>query len=382
MRLRTLNHFVYNKGTMKKRSLFYIALFVSPILLSSCNSSKEKVKLTYGNYATQTISSLTELGTEDLYNRLLVEEEVLILATYNDSSSEDCLCWSTFQNVIVNFINKYHEQVYVYSTKNADDSLRELKLNNTDNSKPGLRIYKGKKKVAQFYYSNINDQKIFEDTTAEYMYSKLHDYIEKPSLYYVDKTYLDNKIAAKNDDFAVLFMRNGCGDCKYVIPNVIIPYINKNELKKDVLLFDIQSYYDLAKNESATEEEKAQYQTLKDTYYLSETASDKFGYEKGVVPTMQYYDKGVLKDASVYFNDSIEQKEDGSFYVSKSYYTEERLPNLSYLKDANVTKVLQGMTIETKYAMQTKSGSYYWLQADAANYHTPLLKAFLDYYLL
>ena len=367
---------------MKKRSLFYITLLASPILLSSCNSSKEKVKLTYGNYATQTISSLTELDTEDLYNRLLVEEEVLILATYNDSSSEDCLCWSTFQNVIVNFINKYHEQVYVYSTKNADDSLRELKLNNTDNSKPGLRIYKGKKKVAQFYYSNINDQKIFEDTTAEYMYSKLHDYIEKPSLYYVDKAYLDNKIATKNDDFAVLFMRNGCGDCKYVIPNVIIPYINKNELKKDVLLFDIQSYYDLAKNESATEEEKTQYQTLKDTYYLSETASDKFGYEKGVVPTMQYYDKGVLKDASVYFNDSIEQKEDGSFYVSKSYYTEERLPNLSYLKDANVIKVLQGMTIETKYAMQTKSGSYYWLQADAANYHTPLLKAFLDYYLL
>ena len=367
---------------MKKRSLILLPLLACPMILSSCSLKGEKVKLTYGNYITQDIASLTELSTDDLYNKLYNENEVMILATYGDIYSEDCLCWTTFQNVIVNFINKFHKQVYLYSTNNYEDGIKDLKLNNVDASEPGLHIYRGKKKVVQFYYNKIQDKQIFEDTTAEYMNSKVSEFIEKPSIYYVDKEYLDNKISTQNENFSVLFMRSGCNDCKYVIPNVIIPYINKNNVEKEMLLFNIQSYYDLAKKIDATEEEKAQYQALKDSYYLSESAGEKFGYEQGVVPTVQYYESGVLKDASVFFNDSIAQKDDGSFYVSKSFYSEERLPNLPHLKDVKAKTVLQGMALEDKNIMQTKSGSYYWSQSDASKYHTPLLQAFLDSYLL
>ena len=352
------------------------------MLLSSCNSKGEKARLTYGNYASQSIDSLTELNTDDLYNRLYNENETLILATYGDLYSDDCLCWTTFQNVIVNFINKYHEQVYLYSLNNYEDTIKELKLKNVDKSKPGLHIYRGKKKVAQFYYDKVQDKQIFEDTTAEYMNSKVSEYVRKPSLYFVNKEYLDSKISAQNENFTVLFMRSGCSDCKYVIPNVILPYINKNNIEKEMLLFNIQPYYDLAKKIDATDEEKAQYQALKDEYLLSESASDKFGYEQGVVPTVQYYENSVLKDASIFFNDSIAQKDDGSFYVSKSFYSEERLPNLPHLKDVKAKTVLQGMALEDKNIMQTKSGSYYWSQSDASKYHTPLLQAFLDSYLL
>lgn len=366
---------------MKKRSLLLLPLLASPMFLSSCWLNIQKATLTYGTYCTQTLDTLVELSTNELYNRLYNENEVLILATYNDSYSEDCLCWTTFQNVIVNYINKYHEQIFIYNTKNADETIKDLRISFYEDSEPGLHIYNGKKEMARFYYPKMQDKKMFEDLTGEYTHKKIHEYINEPSIYAVNKQALDDKITAQESDFAVLFMRSGCGDCKYVIPNVIIPYINKNKLSKNILFFDLQLYYDLSK-ESEVEEEQRQYQALKDYYGLSEITNEKYGYGQGVVPTIQFYAKGVLKDATVYFNDSISQKEDGSFYVSKSYYSESRLPNLAYLKNSQATTVLEGMSISAENALQTKSGGYYWSQSDAAKYHTPLLKAFLDYYLL
>ena len=73
-------------------------------------------------------------------------------------------------------------------------------------------------------------------------------------------------------------MRNKCGDCKYVLPNVIIPYIKKHSLATDLYLFDLQKSYDIAVNESATQEEKEAYQNLKDKFGLSEQGNATFGF--------------------------------------------------------------------------------------------------------
>lgn len=362
---------------MKKKALLLLPLLVSPLLLNSCNKVTT-VQLTYGTYIGQDINSLTEIDNADLYNRLANSNETLILATYQGQYSEDCLCWSTFQNVIANYVNKYHEQVYVYNAQTKDETLKDFNdiEKSGGESRPDLYIYQGKKLLMHFYYQKMQDKKIFEDTSAEYMYKRIHEYIEKPSLYYVDDNYLDKNLN-KVDDAILLSIRNKCGDCSYVIPNNLIPYINKYKFTKEIWLFDMQFYYDL-QNEDTTS--SFPYKVIKTKYQLSEEANPKYGYLEGVVPTIQYYQKGELKDAGVFFNDVLDQREDGSYYVSNSFYTEKRLANIKYTSKVK-TPVLQGLDVPEEDIIKTKSGGFYWSQEKASLYHTPLFEAFLHYYL-
>ena len=142
----------------------------------------------------------------------------------------------------------------------------------------------------------------------------------------------------------------------------------------------MQDYYELSKKEDATEEEKAQYQNLKNYYGLSEKGSPAYGYKNGVMPTIQSIKKGLIVDATVYFNDEINKKEDGTYYLSDSFYSEERLENLNYLKGCQFETVLKGMSIN-EGVLENPNGGYYWSQEVASRYHTPILKVFLDYYL-
>ena len=363
--------------TKMNKKILLIPIIALPLFLSSC--SEKKVTLTFGTYINQEVSSLKELSTSELYDHLYNNNETILLAVYQGEYSNDCLCWSTFQNIIVTYMNKYHEQVYVYNAQNEDESINSLHIEKAKDSRPDLYIFEGNKRVERFIYPKMQDNKIFTDTTAEYMYEKVHKFTNKPSMYFVDDNYLDNRITKTKDSFAVAYIREGCADCNYVIPHVLIPYTKEHSLKGDILLFDLQSYYDLSKDDSASEEEKAQYQNIKNYYGLSVESNAKYGYLNGVVPTVHYYENGIIKDATIFFNDVIEQKEDGSFFISDSFYSDDRLVNLSYLYNFTSQKVLKGMEIK-EGVMQTKSGAYYWAQEFASKYHTPLLKAFLDYY--
>ena len=359
---------------MKKKALFLLPVFVLPLFLSSCDSNKPSI--TYGTYINQSLFSLKELDTEELHNRLFNENETLLLAVYQGEYSETCLCWATYQTVLANYMNNYHEQVYVYNAQSSDDSIAKLKINVEEDSRPSLYIFNGTKKVQQFYYPKMQHHKIFEDTTGEYMYEQVHKYVKKPKMYYVNDAFLEENLA-KKDEAIIAFIRNKCGDCNYAIPNVIIPYINKNNISKELWLFDLQDYYDLEKK---TETSSFPYQTIKAKYQLTEEANFAFGYGTGVVPTIQYYQNGALKDASVYFNDLIALQDDGSFYISESFYSEQRLANIKYASKVE-SNILKGMIVPETDVIQTKSGDYFWSQEKASQYHTPLLKAFLDTYL-
>ena len=375
--MRTLNQIVYNKNTMKKYRLIFL---IMPALLSSltgCSTSKDC--LTYGTLIEQQAYQTKELTNQELSDKAFNEKETFLLAVHQGKYSEDCNCYNTFQNIIANYMNTYHEQIYLYNAQDQDDSVSSLKIDKSDEGTLGFYIFKGSKKLAKYSYKNTRDQELFSD--ASVLNTRVHKFVNKPKMYYVNDSYLQENLV-KTDKSVVVFMRKGCGDCSYVIPNEIIPYINKNNISKDIWVYDMQYAYDLSKSDTASEEEKGQYQALKDRYGLSVSGNETFGYGQGVVPTIQYYEKDVLKDASVFFNDAITQNPDGTFYVSASYYSNDRLPNLSYLKDCKAKTVLEGMQLETSNIMQTKSGAYYWSQKDAAKYHSPLLKAFLDYYLL
>ena len=360
-----------------KKIVLLLPLLILP-LLTSCK--KEKATLTYGTYIQNTIYSIKELTSAELLTKAKDDQEVFLLAVYQDEYSEECLCWQTFENIIATYMNHHHEMVYAFNAFNQSDSIKHLKIEKIEESTPTLYIFNGEKKVAKFSYRNNQDKAIFEDTTAEAMFTRIHKYIERPKMYYVDEAYLDECYLVKKD-LAILFMRNKCGDCKYVLPNVIIPYIKKHSLATDLYLFDLQKSYDIAVNESATQEEKEAYQNLKDKFGLSEQGNATFGYQYGVLPTIQFVKNGVIDGASVYFNDEVGKKEDGSYYLSNSYYSEERANNLKYLNNASFITVLKGMGINNG-VLENKKGGYYWSQEEASKYHQPILEAFLDYYML
>ena len=362
---------------MKKKILCLLPLLLIPFL-SSC-ADDEKVALTYGTYAKQTIYTINEITTAQLASKAKDEKEVFLLAVYQGEYSQDCLCWTTFQNVIASYMNAYHDLVYTYNAYEQDDSVKSLKIDKYTNSTPCLYVFNGEKNLAKYSYQNQQDKIIFEDVTGEAMSKRLQHVIDKPTLYYVDEEYLDQQyLTAKK--ICVLFFRNGCGDCQYVLPNVLIPYIKEHKLATEICMFDMQKYYDQSKSESATDEQKGKYQFLKNRFGLSEIGDTVFGYGNGVVPTIQFVENGKVDGATIYFNDVISQKEDGSFYVSDSFYSEERLPNLKYLKGmSKQIAVLKGKTI--KDGVLESPYGYYWSQEAASKYHKPLLEAFLDYYM-
>ena len=319
------------------KRIILLPLLLLP-LLSSC-SSKENLALRYGTMINIKNSfGLKELSNQELLIKTRDEKEVFLLAVYQGQYSETCGCWETFENVLVNYINKYHEMVYLFNAQNISDSLLDLKIEKIEQSTPYLYVFNGKKTVAKFTLNNNRDKAIFEDISGQAMYTRVHKVVKAPSLYYVDDEYLSS--LPSEQESVVMFMRNGCSDCKYTLSDVLLPYITHNKLKKDIFLFDMQSYYDISRSETASEEEKTVYQNLKNRYGLSEEGSNKFGYQNGVVPTIQYRKQNTVQDAAIYFNDVVSKKDDGSFYISNSYYSQERQSQCKYA----FPNVLKGMT--------------------------------------
>ena len=141
----------------------------------------------------------------------------------------------------------------------------------------------------------------------------------------------------------------------------------------------ITTYYDLSNSETASEEEKAQYQAIKDKYKLSASSNEKFGYLNGVVPTAHYYEKGELKGAAVYFNDVVTAREDGTVYISDSFYSPERMNYLTYLVDYHDWCIAKDYDV-TYEVFHTIDDEYFWIQEIAARFYTPIWNKFFDYY--
>ena len=357
---------------MKNKFLLVPIISLAFGVLTGCTN--KKAILTFGTYIEQSLESLKPIDTFDMFNKAY-SEETYILATYQGKYSEDCLCWSTFQNVLVNYMNKYHEKVYLYDTDNYSDLQINLKIEEYNDSTPALYVFHGKEQLGKFTYKNSRDKAIFSDLKAEAMYERIHKLIREPIMFEVNDDYLTKSINISNNTIA-LFIRSGCPDCSYSLNNVIVPYINKEAIRKEILVFDLESYYRQSMISSTIDN---QYQNIKDRYNLSESNNKIYGYGNGYVPTIQYYQRGVLKDASVFFNDEIGQKEDGSYYISNSFYSEERLTSIKY--DDNVeNNVLKGMALNSDEVITTTSGYTYWAQEKAAQFHKPLMEAFLDCY--
>ena len=69
----------------------------------------------------------------------------------------------------------------------------------------------------------------------------------------------------------------------------------------------------------------------------------------------------------------------GNYYISNSFYDEDRLTSISYASKID-NNVLLGMKLPKEDVVTTSTGYAFWAQEKAAKYHDPLFKAFLDTY--
>lgn len=358
----------YYKINMKKvisACLLSIAIASSSVLFSSCQKQGSgKIHLDFGLIKKESINNITELP-ELKYNDLLSKishGDSFLLAIYN----EGCGCWTDFQPVLTQFINETHcsvEYINVYEFAGKD----ELGLYLVPSDLPSIAVYeKGQLKIQSVY--------IRDDRTIFKSYTKFKDFINGnvvlPKMYYIEKDVLDSYIA-ENKEFNLYIARKECPDCNAVTTDVLYDWSKSVENVENYLyIFDIQEYYP---SSTATDEQKAYYQEIKDTYGLSDKNNPTFGYSTGMVPTFQRRKGNTIKDMMVVLNDSVD-KENSKI---KSYFTSERVGQMSFLKDAKIKAILDGMELTAEQVTNWRSykAEYY------SNYHYPITKLFIETYI-
>lgn len=350
---------------MKKILLAFIGLLTLNCI--SCSPNETKQKLTYGSFIEQKEESYGKGGYKIFYSdlvRRIENDEVMLLAVYPGDSSS-CGCWLTFRNHIQKFVNDYNYKIYVAN-------YAEFPALNTDpygfihaDDRPTFHIIANKKVIYKVDYKD--NRNLFQDSSL--LKKMVDEYVLAPSIYEVDEPSL-NTIISTQESVNIFYAKSTCGDCNYVIPNVLIPYFNSSPTEEKLYMFDLNPIAEL---------ENDRYQTVKDFYGLSSLNDPIFGYGVGYVPTFQHRENGIIKSNAVYFNDSINKNELGEYNISKSYYSQDRVNNLEYLNNYTNTKVLEGLKLSPTDIYE--AGEYIgWQQEKAAKYHDPLLKAFLDYY--
>ena len=236
------------------------------------------------------------------------------------------------------------EYINVYEFLGKDDLGLYLEASDL----PSIAVYeRGKLKIQSVYLRD--DRMMFKS------YSKFREFIDNnvilPKMYYVEKDILDSYIA-QDKEFNLYVARSACGDCNAVTTDVLFEWNQNVETVNDQLyVFDIQIYYPINPGSGATEEQKAKYeedlriyQDIKDTYGLSEKNNPTFGYSTGMVPTFQRRKGNTVKDMIVVLNDSVD-KENSKV---KSYFTSERVGQMSFLKDAKIKTILDGMELTSE----------------------------------
>ena len=373
---------------MKNKVLFALLAPLAILSTTGC-SVNNGMKLTYGTYIT----------SEEANNCDAVEIDYGTLSQKMDETSDfskenfllvisptnGCVCWANFQNVLKSFIADTHYLVYQIKITEFGDDAMGFKMQQGHVS---FAIVKGGKIVKQYMSSTIFD-------SAASFKAEVNKYVRAPELYFVNQDYLDAKIKSQETVF-VEYMKSSCPDCNYSDPNSVWQYAHQYTFKNkkyvidlDNLDFGVEKYKKDSNGEFVlnefvgkitTELYQITYQEFKDVHNLSNKFSTKFGYGDGVVPTLQYYERGELKDAMVFYNDTVEKQGD-DLVVTNSYYDNYRIVNLGYLSGIKTT-VLKGLklSIDDVDDYTAYGYGYSWKHKSADAYYKPLFNAFMNMY--
>ena len=358
---------------MKKKFLLsFISLVasVSVLALSGCNKNAEesKIALDFGvirNKEVTNIKELKGLTYNELVSKVQVNKESFLLALYG---VEECGCWIDYQKVLIDFVNNTNMDIYYISALDFIGKDSDLGLYLVPSDLPSLAIFEaGTLKVQSVYLRD--DRQMFKN------YKNFQEFVDKyviaPKMYYIEKDVLDSYIS-ENKEFNLYIGRNECPDCNAINKDILLNWSHENKVtvNNPLYIFDIQQYYP---NASSSDEEKELYQSIKDTYGLSEVNNPTFGYSTGMVPTFQRRKGNEITDMAVFLNDSLDRE---NKKVS-SYFTEARVSQMNFLKDVKYLTILDGFALNDEQFnnWRTYRSEFY------ENYHHPIAKEFINKYI-
>ncbi len=345
---------------------------MTTIGVSGCKESKQLTRISYGTLVDTEAQELDYVDLAAKVNR----GETMIVATYLDMSPQ-CGCWTTFKYILGEYVKEYKTKVYYidrFDFPNGEDTFG-LTIN-TKVTDPTVAFFKNGKKVNQYLYGN-DTKPIFEQLSG--LRKAVEKFARDPQYFLVDQDYLDKALFVdKNDRVVVQYIWNTCPDCNDCMPNVMMPYSDKNEFSTQVWLIDLAIKGLLLDEDGKQDKTQPGYVTFLKDHHVSVAGDTKFGYDRGFVPTTQVWEKGELKDMTVYFNDTVEKVE-GQYKITQSYYTEDRVQNvISY--DANV---LEGKILseeEVDVFVWNDDEYISWNKEYARKEHRIMLENFFDKY--
>ena len=368
-------------------------LAASTIMLSSCENNKgdPRVRLDFGEYVSDNISSITELPklTYGELSSKIFNQETFMLAIYG---AEECSCWDDYKPVLTEFVNDTHQNIDYISSYDFIGKENTFGLYLVTNELPSLAVFEqGQLKIQSVFLRD--DRLMFKS------YTKFKEFIDKnvilPKMLYVEKDELDCLIS-KDEEFNLYIARNACSDCSAVTHDVLLEWSRVIETVSNILyVFDIQSYYPIKpikpkENEPdyedkliKYEEDFKKYEEIKDYYGMSPVNNPILGYKTGSVPTFQRRKGMEVLDMIVVLNDSINSS--GETKILESFFTEERANHISCLKNTTIKSVLDGMELSSDlYNEREYNGKTYYSLSDKfkQTYHYPIVNQFLNTYVI
>lgn len=363
---------------VKKIFLGAGAAFASAASLVSCGGGNGQVALTFGRLYDASLDGASAKVENHLWNinhdelaSLVDREGNFALLIYD--STNTCVCWSIFGETIRRYLSA--SDVLMYGIQSDEF--------NGGHETYGLNVVSDEETIAIFADGAVRFQKTTSGSSDEWtgydsFSSWMRERVHRSDMLYVSASQLEGLFKGA-DSFVVGFLRNSCPDCSYLSDHFLKTY---NALDRNVsyviecdavgIRYDEDGNYD-----------KTLWQSFKDRYGLSEQGNAIFGYGPGYVPAFYEYGPGdeaasAIMDGDVYVNDFLTEKENGDYYVSQTFFTEERVAALPFLTDDSsvATKVLLGLEVPSS---DVEHGA--WKHEAAAEYHDPLIRAFLDYYL-
>ena len=346
---------------MKKNIILSL---ISLIALTGCTpiDGGNKVSISYGSTYDQ---EKVELTYAELRKKVDNEESFLLALHPGQLDTIRCTCWKTFSYELDKYVQTNLPIVYSANIYEITEKAENFGLSDPAGEDPGFAIFEKGTLNKQFFYNSKQGFWGNKDAFKEMIEKR----INQPKIIYIDDTKLDEVKAGHNQ--LVTFVRKSCSDCAYVLPNNFEPYFNNINNNKLLYAYDLEDlgYY----KKEMSEDEQTAYNNKKASLGLTSASNSNYGYGTGVVPTTFVYDNNQIIDGNVFFNDSIEQRDD-KWYVSQSYYDGVR--PLHYVDGLSP---LVNMEIDAQY-IGDYYGYKYWKSENAAIYHAAFLNAFLEMY--
>lgn len=292
-----------------KLNVFKKYLILPFIILTSCSTQNQLIEIERNASLTEPISIDGTTLQEKINNK---NNFLLYLA------NPGCLSCAAFNDIINKYIENSSTTIYKIFT------FQLLSSSNIEVTTVP--------EIIAFSQGKIKDR--IRDLNT---YSQFEDFLKKnvilPAKISINEETLDKKIE-KKDTFIVKFSWNQCSDCNSSNELFLNKYHSENQ-SYTYYEFELSEYY-----EKRQDSNDPYWLNMTTKYGLSQKGNETLGWHNGVVPTYQFYEKGILKDAVVIYNDDYEKILDDYVTISQikitnTYFSDSPYLGISFLSTEN-----------------------------------------------